>query len=89
MFEFVVKNFGQIVLAVSAVTVIFFLIKNFAKIKKFVNEVVVELGKVSWSTREELLTATWVVIFSTALMAVFIFVADSALSKLLGLLIKR
>ena len=89
MIEFVVKNFGQIILAVSVVMAVFFSIKYSEKIKKFLNDVVVELGKVSWSTREELLTATWVVIFSTAIMAVFIFVVDSALSKLLSFLIKR
>lgn len=82
------KNFGSIVLAISAIIggILFF--RYFSKIQKFINEVIVELGKVSWSTREELITATWVVIFSTAILAVFIFVVDSALSKILSTLIR-
>lgn len=88
MIDLVIKNFRQIFLAIIVISSLFLLAKYSQKIKKFLSEVVVELGKVSWSTKDELVTATWVVIFSTALLAVFIFVVDSALSKLLSLMIK-
>ena len=59
----------------------------FAKIQKFVGEVVVELKKVSWSTRRELIDATWIVIISTVLLGLFIGGTDFVLSKILGLMI--
>ena len=51
-------------------------------------EVVVELKKVSWSTRKELFEATWIVIISSAFLGVYIGTADFVLSKLVGLLIR-
>ena len=59
----------------------------FAKVQKFISEVAAELKKVSWSTRKELINATWIVIFSTALLGLFIGGADFVLSKLLELMI--
>jgi preprotein translocase SecE subunit len=48
----------------------------------------VELGKVSWSTREELIGSTSVVIILTAILAVFIFIVDSCLAKILSIIFK-
>ena len=56
--------------------------------QKFIAEVVVVLKKVSWSTRQEVVDATWIVIISSACLGVFIGAADFVLSKLLGLLIR-
>ena len=88
MLEIIIKNLGATVLAVLGITIIILILKYFQKIKKFLNEVIVELGKVSWSTRDELITATWVVIFSTAILTLFIFGVDSVLSKILSSMIK-
>ncbi|MDD5654121.1 MAG: preprotein translocase subunit SecE [Candidatus Omnitrophica bacterium] len=60
----------------------------FQKIVKFFSEVRVELTKVAWSTRQELMGATIAVISVTALLAVFIGVIDIFLSKVLSLLFK-
>jgi len=60
----------------------------FGKIQKFISEVVVELKKVSWSTRKDLLDATWIVILSSILLGLFISGTDFVLSKLLGLIIR-
>jgi preprotein translocase subunit SecE len=57
------------------------------KVKKFVSEVTVELKKVSWSTRKDLLDATWIVLLSSVLLGIFIGGTDFVLSKLLGILI--
>lgn len=54
----------------------------------FLNEVKVELGKVSWSNRQELMGSTFVVITVTAILAFFIGVIDLALSKVLSLVFK-
>ena len=60
----------------------------FAKVQKFVSEVIVELKKVSWSTRNELIDATWIVIISALLLGLFIGLADFILSKLLEIIIR-
>jgi len=54
----------------------------------FLNQVKIELGKVSWSNRQELIGSTVVVIVITAILAVFIGVIDVVLSKMLSLLFK-
>ena len=54
----------------------------------FLKEVKVELGKVSWSSRKELMGSTVVVIAITAIMAVFIGVIDLALSKVLSIIFR-
>jgi preprotein translocase subunit SecE len=60
----------------------------FQRIAKFFSEVKVELTKVAWSTREELIGATIAVISVTALLAVFIAIIDIFLSKILSLMFK-
>jgi preprotein translocase subunit SecE len=59
----------------------------FKRIKKFLIEVKEELSKVSWSTKEELIGATWVVILVTSLLAIFIGIVDFILSKFLILIV--
>ena len=54
----------------------------------FLSEVKAELSKVSWSTRQELIGATIVVITATFILAVFIGMIDLLLSKGLSLLFK-
>ena len=58
------------------------------KIQKFISEVIVELKKVSWSTRRDLIDSTWVVIISSAILGVFIGTTDFVLSKLIELLFR-
>ena len=60
----------------------------FAKVSKFFSEVSVELKKVSWSTRSELIESTQVVLISTAFLGLFIAVIDLVLSKFIGVIIK-
>lgn len=59
-----------------------------AKPAGFLKEVKAELSKVSWSTRQELLGSTFVVIVVTFILAVFIGIIDLLLSKALSLLFK-
>jgi preprotein translocase subunit SecE len=86
--NFLARNFTKIALVVSAVILLVSIIKNYEKIKKFLLEVKLELAKVSWSTRQELMGATVVVIVITSLMAVFIGIIDLFLSKILSLVFK-
>ncbi|MDP3731447.1 MAG: preprotein translocase subunit SecE [Candidatus Omnitrophota bacterium] len=55
----------------------------FKKITNFLKEVKIELNKVSWSTRQELIGSTVVVIAVTFIMAVFIGFIDILLSHIL------
>jgi len=50
-------------------------------------EVQVEMKKVSWTTRKELIASTSVVVIATLLIALFIFVVDTPLSRLIGLVL--
>ncbi|MFA5430960.1 MAG: preprotein translocase subunit SecE [Candidatus Omnitrophota bacterium] len=53
----------------------------FDKPARFFGEVKAELGKVSWSSKQELIGATGVVIGLTAIMATFIFIVDFFLTR--------
>lgn len=54
----------------------------------FLKEVKTELGKVSWSTRQELVGATLVVIVITFITAAFIGIIDLLLSKGLSIVFR-
>jgi len=60
----------------------------FKKGINFLKEVKVELSKVSWSTRQELIGSTVVVIAITFIMATFIGIIDIFLSKVLILVFR-
>ncbi len=51
-------------------------------------EVTVELKKVSWPTKRDLVDATWLIIVSSVILGVFIGATDFVLSKILGLIIR-
>ena len=58
---------------------------------KFVNffkEVRVELKKVSWSTRDELIGSTMVVVVTVLILAIFIGICDFFLSRFISVLIR-
>ena len=59
---------------------------------KFVNylrEVKLEMGKVSWSTRDELIGSTIVVIVSLAILTLFIGICDVVLSTIVNIIMSR
>ena len=50
------------------------------KIKKFVNEVVAEMKKVSWPNKDQLRESTIVVIVMTGIITVFTFIVDEIMT---------
>jgi preprotein translocase subunit SecE len=60
----------------------------FEKIRKFFNDVYVELQKVAWPSRDELFGSTAVVIIMSLLMAVFIGIVDQVLNGIINIMIK-
>jgi len=57
------------------------------KIGLFFNQVKMEMQKVAWPTRTELLSSTVVVIISTILLGIFIGICDLVLSRVVQILI--
>ncbi|SHF37030.1 preprotein translocase subunit SecE [Thermoanaerobacter uzonensis DSM 18761] len=58
------------------------------KIVKFFKDVRAEMKKVTWPSRETMITYTEIVLIVVALLTVFIFLIDSVFSYLLKLIIK-
>ena len=58
------------------------------KIIKFLQEVKAELKKVSWSTKDELIASTTVVIVTVIMMSCYIGLVDFILARLMGFIIK-
>ena len=59
------------------------------KFVNFLNEVKLEMGKVSWSTRDELIGSTVIVLVSLAILAAFIGICDLLLSTLVNVIMAR
>lgn len=83
--KFSLKTIIEIVLAAAA---LFIVIKNYQKIKTFLVEVRTELSKVAWSTKNELMASTVLVITITAIMTIFIGIVDLILSRFLSAVFK-
>lgn len=60
----------------------------FGKIKNFFREVKVELKKVVFPSREEVIGSTKVVVVLVLIVAVFLGLIDLVLSKLIGMAVK-
>ncbi|HDH11993.1 MAG TPA: preprotein translocase subunit SecE [Nitrospirae bacterium] len=60
----------------------------FGKIKNFFREVKIELKKVVFPSREEVIGSTKVVVVLVLIVAVFLGLIDLVLSKLIGMVVK-
>ena len=58
------------------------------KIKKFLNEVKIEIKKVVFPSKDELIGSTWVVIVTVLIISLFLGVVDLGLSKLVGVALR-
>lgn len=58
-----------------------------SKIKHYLEEVKIEMRKVVWPTRKELIESTWIVIVSVIFFAVLIGLLDKIFFKILRLII--
>ncbi len=52
----------------------------FAKVAQFIKDVQLEMGKVTWPTREELIASTTIVLVVSLALSLFIFAVDFVLS---------
>ena len=58
------------------------------KIKEFFRDVKVEVKKVVFPTKEELIGSTWVVIITVVVISLFLGVVDLGLTKLVGIALR-
>ncbi|MCK4225109.1 MAG: preprotein translocase subunit SecE [candidate division Zixibacteria bacterium] len=59
----------------------------FEKIKQFLKEVKFELTKVTWTSKQELIYSTYVVIVVSIVLSIFIGIVDMMLSNLATILL--
>ncbi len=52
----------------------------FAKVAQFIKDVQLEMGKVTWPTRDELIASTTIVLVVSLVLSIFIFAVDFVLS---------
>ena len=60
----------------------------FGKLAKFFQEIRVEMSKVAWPTKDELLASAKVVIVISLLFALYIFIVDTGLSRIMAVVLK-
>lgn len=58
------------------------------KVKEFFREVKIEIKKVVFPSKDELVGSTWVVIITVVIISVFLGVVDLGLSKLVGMALR-
>lgn len=56
------------------------------KMSNYLKEVMIEMKKVTWPGKQELIGSTTVVIVVSAIFSIFLFVVDNILARLLKLL---
>ena len=59
----------------------------FEKIKQFLKEVKFELTKVTWTSKQELIYSTYIVIVVSIVLSIFIGIVDMMLSNLATILL--
>ena len=57
------------------------------KILNFINDVTKEMKKVTWPTKDELKESTMVVLLTTIILSLFVFLIDSIMQKILSLVV--
>jgi preprotein translocase subunit SecE len=60
----------------------------FERIKEFLREVKIEIKKVVYPTREELIGSTWVVIITVIVVSIFLGIVDLALTKVVSIALR-
>jgi preprotein translocase subunit SecE len=60
----------------------------FEKLKQFLKEVKIEMKKVVYPSRDELIGSTWVVIITVVIVSFYLGIVDLGLSKLVKLVLR-
>lgn len=60
-----------------------------ANIKNFFKDIKLEMGKVSWPTKNELIGSTIIVLVSLTLLSLFIGICDAGLSAMVNIIMSK
>jgi len=58
-----------------------------AKTKSFLDDVMAELHRVTWPTRKETISTTWVVVFIVLLIAFYLGICDVILARIMKVIL--
>jgi preprotein translocase subunit SecE len=58
------------------------------KVKQFLGEVKIEIKKVVFPSKDELIGSTWVVIITVLVISIFLGIVDLGLSRLVGMTLR-
>ncbi len=61
---------------------------NIDRVKQFIADARQEIRKVTWPTKQQTMTSTWVVLAVTVVISVFLGLVDLAFSKIIGFILK-
>ncbi len=59
-----------------------------ANTKRFLEEVKIELGKVTWPTRKETMATAWIVVVIIVVISLYLGACDVVLAKLMRLILR-
>ncbi len=59
-----------------------------ANAKRFLEEVKIELGKVTWPTRKETVATAWIVVVIIVVISLYLGACDVVLAKLMRLILR-
>ncbi len=57
--------------------------------REFVHDVRLEMKQVTWPTREDVVSTTWVVVATVAFFAVFLFFVDQGIQRVVQYVLKK
>ena len=75
-----------IVFVVFAGIVAYLVLKNFGKLRQFSSEVSLEMSKVTWPTRDEIVNCTILVCVTTVILTIITGLIDMVYTRLVGLI---
>lgn len=59
----------------------------FRKISQYLRNVRIEMNKVTWPSRPQLIESTSITLVLALLLAIFIFIADNIITRIIGIVI--
>jgi preprotein translocase subunit SecE len=63
--------------------------RSFAETKEFLHDTRVELRQVTWPTREDVFSTTWVVLVTVAFFGVFLWLVDLGVNRAVQAIFKK
>lgn len=78
----------KIAAGIAGAVAVFYVIRYWKQIRKFIEEVIAELKKVNWTPRKDLINATLIVIISAICLGLYITFTDLIVSRGLNFILR-